>query len=823
MKSLFCLGLTLLIINCASAQWKSTPGPYLSSAFISMDMKNIQVSGSNLCALINNQVYLSNNKGVSWMYASNGLSTARTLVFRDSTIFVGSYNGVYISSDWGATYTAANNGLPSGKRVDALQLQGNTLVAAIYDFNSSEYDVYYSTNNGGLWTLSIGLHNKETLCFASNGTHLYAGTWNDGLYMSLDSGVNWINIGLNTTSINVLAADSGRIFAGENSSSGILYLSQNNGGSWTQINNGLSPYICSIAIYGNYIYAATYWNGTYRSINNGSSWSPLGIGCGYLSVNSIAVDGTHLYASSSDGFSSLTTQNLGWQCGLATYNLSIKSLVSYQSNIVAAAKYLIHNSLNNGTSWNYNLLNINAVATNDSIVIAGSNGSIYRSLNWGTTWQFCYSVPNSAVVSNIVFKDSIAYAATLGKGVFYSNNNGLSWTAKNSGLLNLNINTIAYSDSALIAGSNNAGIFISKNQGTSWYAANSGLPDTCIQTLATYEHIIYAGTKSHGIYKSTNNGVSWMQLSNAGLNSNILCLYTAGVNVFAGIKDKGFFMSPDNGLNWTAYNSGLMNFNVSTLTENGTVLYAGTTGQYDNGGGVWKRSVASLPLTFSVKKTTVSHRTTCEGEPTTIKVTAIGGVPPYSYSWNTGNQTPSLTVAPLTTTTYYLTLTDSNLTSITTQVTISVKPKPATPVLSINGDSLLSSSLSVNIWIQDNLILGSTATNYFIPNQPGNYSVMTVANGCFSDRSNVINVVGITELSELNGIQINPNPAKDYIVVVAPVQSILEIFNPQGRLLSSIICNESEVSIDLTGFSTGLYFLKISTAKKTVIKKFIKE
>lgn len=156
-------------------------------------------------------------------------------------------------------------------------------------------------------------------------------------------------------------------------------------------------------------------------------------------------------------------------------------------------------------------------------------------------------------------------------------------------------------------------------------------------------------------------------------------------------------------------------------------------------------------------------------------------------------------------------------------MTISVKPKPATPVLSINGDSLLSSSLSVNIWIQDNLILGSTATNYFIPNQPGNYSVMTVANGCFSDRSNVINVVGITELSELNGIQINPNPAKDYIVVVAPVQSILEIFNPQGRLLSSIICNESEVSIDLTGFSTGLYFLKISTAKKTVIKKFIKE
>ncbi len=67
--------------------------------------------------------------------------------------------------------------------------------------------------------------------------------------------------------------------------------------------------------------------------------------------------------------------------------------------------------------------------------------------------------------------------------------------------------------------------------------------------------------------------------------------------------------------------------------------------------------------------------TICIGDPTSISVTATGGTPPYTYSWNNGAGTSNTTIVspPLGTTTYSVTVSDACNQS-TDQVTVIVEP-----------------------------------------------------------------------------------------------------------------------------------------------------
>ena len=815
MKTLSTLVCTLLLINCTTAQWQPTPGPYLSTNNISMDMEKVVVSNNNLCALINSQVYISYNSGTSWMYASTGLYV-HSIAFADSEIFAGG-NGIYYSNNYGSTYSPRSNGLPSSNRIDALHLNGNLLVAALDDFSTNITDVYYSTDKGNTWLLSNGLHDKMTQCFAEDGTKLYAGTWN-GVYMSVDSGASWSFIGLNTTTIHSIATGGNRIFAAENTTGAEFYVSLNDGGSWTQIDS--LPPIGSLTISNNYVYAGSYWIGAYRSDDDGATWGFINMPGGYMTLTSLASEGNNLYASSGDGYSYSANQGTSWYSPVHTYNLTIKSIISPSSHIITTAEYGNYNSSDNGNTWVRDLTIRHVVATNDSIVLSGGNGSIYRSFDFGNTWNYVYIIPGSPPITAIAFKDSVAFVATRDSGVFFSNNYGLNWAKKNNGLASLKINSLTFKDSIIAAGSNNAGIFISADSGANWSAANNGLPDTCIQSLASYNTGIYAGTKNYGIYKSIDNGINWIHLNTGAPDTNVMCLYTCGVNVFAGIRGRGFLMSPDNGVNWSAYNNGLFNYNFSAITENGTDIFVGCSGYYSNGGGVWRKSISELPLTLSVKSTAVSHRIICEGNSTSISVIAIGGTPPYSYLWNNGSQYSSITVTPAITTTYTLTITDINSDTTTAQVTITVKPTPITPSITQSNDTLYSTSANGNIWMRNNIIIFNETSDYFVCTQPGAYSAIVIENGCSSDTSNVIQVVGIEDPDTFNNFYIYPNPANEFLVINGIRNESVALYNSIGMLVKEL---KTENKINLSELKEGLYLIQVtdSMGKKIQSEKIL--
>lgn len=812
---------TLLLIKFSEAQWQSTPGPYLSSNYIGMDIDHIVVSDNNIIyAIIENRLYLSNNNGTSWMYASYGLENygPRCVVCSDSTIFVGTFNnGVFLSNNFGSTFIAINNGLPPNSRIKAIFSNDNIILASHY-LDYSNKGVYISTNGGDTWSLTNGLENEHVKCFASNGEKIYAGSTH-GVYMSIDNGHNWSSIGLPYKSIVSIAAQGNYIFGGESSTGGGLFLSMDNGNNWTQINNanGLTTtFFYDIAIYNNYVYVAS--DGVYRSVNFGVSWEHTSLNCN--NVNTIAVNNNKVYAGCGDGFSISTNNGQSWYNNIKTYNLEIKSVVSSCNNIITSTDYLLFKSGDNGVTWEQFLYLNNALASNDSVVFSGFETALQRSFNCGNSFSSVgvEGLPDDPNITAIAMNDSMSFVGTYGYGVYFSGDSGNNWEQRNNGLTSLNINSLSFADTIILAATNNNGVFISTNNGLNWASINSGINDTCIQAIACYRDNFYAGSKNHGIFKSTDNGENWVQLNNGLSDTNILTLYTCGVNIFAGSLGGGFYMSPDNGTTWSKYNDALLNYNVKSIMENGNDIFIGT-----HHGGLWKRPLVEIPLTFSFKEISVYDKVICEGYSSNIQVDVVGGSLPYSFLWSNGMQTSSITITPLTTTTYSLTVTDSNLDTITEEITIIVKPKPETPIIYQSGDTLISSSVDGNIWILNNQTAVYSDSNIYIPDYNGYYSVIVVRNGCVSDTSNII-YLGIDNLISNQSFSIYPNPSSDKIVVeiLHPIKmGDLKIYNTNGKVLIEEQIWEGKTVIDLKNLANGVYFVKLINDKYVEVKKII--
>ena len=77
-------------------------------------------------------------------------------------------------------------------------------------------------------------------------------------------------------------------------------------------------------------------------------------------------------------------------------------------------------------------------------------------------------------------------------------------------------------------------------------------------------------------------------------------------------------------------------------------------------------------------------------------------------------------------------------------------------------------------------------------------------------------------------ISIAPNPAKTQVVITAAetIENIT-IYTATGSLMENrvrqrVMAN-NKVSLNVSGLENGIYFLKISTRGKTIIKQFIKQ
>jgi|GEM_PF-435930 len=436
------------------------------------------------------------------------------------------------------------------------------------------------------WQQTNGPYGGYVSSFAVSGTNLFAGT-SGGIFLSTNNGTSWTaaSTGLTNTDVHALAVSDTNLFAG--TSGGGVFLSTNNGTSWTAASTGLtSTVVNALAVSGTNLFAGTSGGGVFLSTNNGTSWSAVNTGLTNTYVYALAVSGTNLFAGTSDGVFLSTNNGASWTAAsTGLTNTYVNALAISGTNLFAGTSDGVFLSTNNGTSWTVastGLTNtdVRALAFSGTNLFAGTNGGgVFLSTNNGASWTAASTGLTNTDVRALAFSGTNLFAGTYVGGVFLSTNNGTSWTAASNGLTNTSVNALAVSGTNLFAGTN--GVFLSTNNGTSWSAASTGLTNTYVNALAISSTNLFAGTDG-GVFLSTNNGTSWSAAS-TGLTSTVVnALAVSGTNLFAG-TDGGIFLSTNNGTSWTAVNSGLpMNTRVWALAVSGANLFAGT-----NGGGIF--------------------------------------------------------------------------------------------------------------------------------------------------------------------------------------------------------------------------------------------
>lgn len=304
---------------------------------------------------------------------------------------------------------------------------------------------------------------------------------------SLIASAQWVTTnGPSSQFISTLVANGNSLFAGTDSNGGIfLYNDVNN--SWTVKNNGLpaNTWVHVLSVNGADIYAGTHQKGVFISKDNGVTWSSINNGLPSVdSVSTSAPNSVYLFAFKGDTIFTglfggdiyrLINNDTAWTKVSNGLPWGLYFLAMCGSNLYAGSYFCngIFYSINNGASWS----DINTDFPLDKSYIG--------------IW---------ASVHCIVCMNNNIFVGTA-ESVFRLQS---SWIAANTGLptTSMEIACLAANRSDLFAGQYyGSGVFFSSNNGASWSDISDGLGTTPIMSLAVCNNYLYAGTFKCGVWK----------------------------------------------------------------------------------------------------------------------------------------------------------------------------------------------------------------------------------------------------------------------------------------------------------------------------------
>jgi len=440
-------------------------------------------------------VKVSTDNGVQWNLTTTGLENQAVydVAISDNSFFAATDKGVYRSNDLGNTWEYTMQELKD-RPFHNLMVVDDKIIAV-----SPGYGVYYSSNNGMQWVeansnlqdkaLKSAYHSKEGFCVGTNSSKLfrkkvitddwieittnfniekilcmgaangiaYVGTQDHGILQS-ETLENWIQIddnNIKSLSITAIASDNiSKIYAGTRNNG--IYVSADNGLTWTHDEFSGTRSISSLFVFGNIVIAGCKEDELLISSNSGDSWTKLSTGAANNVITGIAVTPTNIYLSSQAGIFASPLNLSNWTCKTSSLpGIEFTSIVVVEGVIYAGTTSNgIYISTDYGDNWfasneginlgkNYWITSL--IGYQKSAIAAANGGGIYATVDNGSNWKLINSDMNeTGLVSLTIFGESICVGAKT--GVYYSPLEGLISAVEDEA--NSNLNCVVYPNPA---------------------------------------------------------------------------------------------------------------------------------------------------------------------------------------------------------------------------------------------------------------------------------------------------------------------------------------------------------------------------------------
>lgn len=182
----------------------------------------VGLNGDVIAATMNG-VYISTNDGYDWELRDNGFPEPTIImsIFVDdiNNYFAGTYSGqdaIYKSTDLGMSWYASGPPIYWFAIASIINNSSNTLFASSFD----AMGVHRSTDNGYTWeffTSGIPITSQDIALISNESDQIFAGSSNFGVYISVDNGETWTDYLSGLSNDNILSFginSKGILFAG---------------------------------------------------------------------------------------------------------------------------------------------------------------------------------------------------------------------------------------------------------------------------------------------------------------------------------------------------------------------------------------------------------------------------------------------------------------------------------------------------------------------------------------------------------------------------------------------------------------------------------
>jgi photosystem II stability/assembly factor-like uncharacterized protein len=374
------------------------------------------------------KVYKSTDNGATWFLPSGSSAPSDIInsIYADSDgLYVSVLHyGFFMSNDEGVSWSNRNNGL---QNFTISEISGNTSQLFL-----STFDGFYKTEKAYInWKRNMnGISNIHIYSISQNSDYLFVGTYGSGLFRADKNLENWqkMNIGQNYKYVSSVLALDEAVFVLISSWTGNwyqeLYVSFNNGVSWSKLNPNLDSAELETIVGNKNVQFIGSGNGVYRSTNLGNSWIQM-----------------------SNGMPD---------------NINSSSIAVYDSVVIVTnGTSGIYRSENLGENWSYNivpqLFSGNAVSVSSSgdfYLGSSSVNELFKSTDFGETWTKVNIPLYNSSVTTISISDSMIYVGLSNDGVLKSLDGGESWTENNIGLFSKNVNCLSDKNNHVFVGTN---------------------------------------------------------------------------------------------------------------------------------------------------------------------------------------------------------------------------------------------------------------------------------------------------------------------------------------------------------------------------------